>query len=186
MADRKFVFAKLGISKKDRLEIVSLKISISYHSYFDSKAYIDGPIAVDFIDNVSNRTFTVFIPVKDCTRTDVLHWTYDGNGLYIVSVVTDKFGARDICRVFDPSKVAEAIEKLLNGDFDEDLFSLDVTHVFENKNIITLFEDEQLHAYDISGFLSKTLFVDKDNSSSWHFKRCVSNCIDDTNSFILK
>ena len=179
----KLMFAKLDISKKDRLEIVSLSIPVVYHhSYVDSKAHINGPIAVDFIDVISNRSFTIFIPVKNCTRTDVLHWTQNGNGLYIVS--TDKFGPSDICRVFDPSKVADAVEKLLNGDFDEDLPTIDISDAYEKHKYLFDFEDES-NRHDVSRFLSKTLFADEydDDDDYYYFKRSVPGCIDDTRNF---
>lgn len=177
----KLLFAKLDISKKDRLEIVSLRISVSYHhSFSDSNAYINGPIAVDFIDVISNRSFTIFIPVKKCTQTDVLHWTQNGNGLYIVLVDTDKFGARDICRVFDPSKVADAVEKLLNGNFDDDLNCIDVSDVL-NYKYYNIHGNEIETDYDMSSFLTNTLFVDEDYG--YNCRKCISNCIDDTRNF---
>ena len=179
----KLLFAKLDTSKKAQLEIVSLRIHITYHhSFSDAKAYIDGPIGVDFIDVISNRSFTIFIPVKDCTHTDVLHWTQCGNGLYIVSVDTNKLGTKDICRVFDPSKVADAVEKLLNGDFDEDLSIIDISDIYGQHKYSIEFEDELNRP--ISKFLFKTLFANEyyDNC---YFKK-VLGCIDDTHDYALK
>ena len=175
----KLLFTKLDISKKDRLEIVSLKISMTYH-YIDSKAYINSPIKVDFIDVISNRSFTIFIPVKNCTQTDVLHWKQNGNGLYIVSVNTDKFGVKDICRVFDPSKVADAVEKLIDGAFDDDLHCIDVSDVL-NYKYYNIHGNEIDADYDMSSFLTNTLFADEDYG--YKCKKCISNCIDDTRNF---
>ena len=177
----KLLFANLDSNKKDRLEIVSLRIHTTYHhSYSDAAVYIDGPVAIDFIDTISDKSFTVLIPVKDCTKTDVLHWAYDGNGLYIVSVDNEQFGPKDICRVFDPSKVSDAVEKLIDGAVDDDLNCIDVSDVL-NYKYYNIHGNEIDIDYDMSSFLTNTVFADEDYG--YNCKKCISNCIDDTRNF---
>ena len=116
-------------------------------------------------------------------KTDVLHWTYDGNGLYVVTVDTEQCGPRYICRVFDPSRVSGAVEKLIDGIFDDDLNCINVSDVL-NYKYCSIHVNEIDTDYDMSSFLTNILFADEDYD--YNCKKCISNCIDDIRNFILK
>ena len=114
-------FKDLDAKLKDRLEVTSISIRAS-SEYFESKKSIDGPVAIDFHDIESTRAFRLVVPVKSAVCTDMVHWTDNGDGMYIVRADAPSADiSKEICRVFDKSKVAVAVEKYLKGEFDEDI-----------------------------------------------------------------
>lgn len=119
------IFKDLDSSEKNRLEMTSMKIDVIYDhfSYNEEniKPRINGPVVLHFIDIKSGKMFTVLVPVSDSTYTNVVNWEEQGDGMYIVYAISHNGDSREICRVFNESKVAEAVSKYIDGEFDEDI-----------------------------------------------------------------
>ena len=116
-------FKDLEPELKDTLEVVSINIELDYgNNWEESCKEVSGPVQIDIHSSLSNRLFRIFVPTKSSISTDMIHWTNRCDGMYIVkanSINTNK--SKDICRVFDQSKIVDAIRKYLKGEFDHEL-----------------------------------------------------------------
>ena len=184
----------LSASKRNTLEVTSIDINmISTYDYFDStyENKINGPVKMHFTDETSKRSFTVIIPVKDSTFTDVVHWKDEGDGMYMVYASYEGIDAREICRVFDASKVPIAINKYLCGELDEDLMTLSINHM------------QMVDDYDLSKCKFSVQEYDLESNSGIDLDRIgtflngdsrfynplsfrIEHCIDDRDEYILQ
>ena len=173
-----------GVDKSivDRLEVTAIDIRM----FNDFKVRIDGPVSMTFIDRSSNRRFIISIPVADSVKTDVMHWFSNREGMYVVeaySIENDR--SREICTVFDQSKVAEAVVKYMSGGFDEELkYEFDFRNIDFRKYV-------SMYDYDRSMY-SKPLYVDKLNDMLIdcevlkHTSNSVYGVIDDIDDYAVE
>lgn len=177
----RLLFLELDMHKKERLEVVSIAVNTRHMNSYDIYTCMqtNSQIAIDFIDIQSNRAFTVYIPVKTLAYTDIVNWQKNGNGLYVV-VAAGKYRYKNICKVFDPSKVAIAVERLLDGAFDVDLSSINIDEFTHNIYV------NEYNKFNYSCSVSN-MFTNNDNYTYCDASNtCVNDCIDDTNEFAIK
>lgn len=128
-------FKDLDPSLKNGLEVVSIKLDLGYSSrWSEPETSIDGPMSIDFHEIASDRAFRLYVPLKSSISADMVHWADNGDGMYIVRAEAPNANkSKEICKVFDQSKVAEAVEKYLKGEFDDELIC--ETFVLKDKNM---------------------------------------------------
>ena len=175
-----------GVDKDivDRLEVTAIDIRVFMHDFKDR---IDGPVSMTFIDRSSNRRFIISIPVADSVKTDVMHWSSNREGMYVVEAYgLENDRSREICTVFDQSKVAEAVVKYMSGGFDEELkYEFDFRDTFISKYM--LMQDY----YDRSMY-SQPSYVDKLNDMLIdcevlkHTSNSVYGVIDDVDDYAVE
>ena len=176
------LFSEVDKSIVDRLEVTAININM----FNDFKVRIDGPVSMTFIDRSSNRRFIISIPVADSVKTDVMHWSSNREGMYVVeasSIENDR--SKEICTVFDQSKVAEAIVKYMSGGFDEEL-----KYEFDFRTI-DFIKYMSMYEYDKSMY-SQPLYIDKlndmliDREVLKHTSNSVYGVIDDVDDYAVE
>lgn len=109
---------------KENLEVAGISLLFSGHSCYgtkDNNDTIGGPIRISYIDNATGRSFTLVIPIKTGVHTDLINWEHNHTGLYVVSARVPGSNEKDICTVFDSTKVSKAIAMLLDGKLDDEI-----------------------------------------------------------------
>lgn len=180
-----FLFKGLDRSNLDRLELTSMKIDIIYDGYGFNRqsARVNGPFSLRFTDLKSDRSFNVLVPVKDSTCTDIIHWEDNGDGMYIIYAMVNGY-AREICRVFDVSKVPNAVRKYLDGDFDEDIKTIYIDCLIGGKNNSIDYELFEINSEEKLKRFSR--LMDGHDFYRHSSEMQIEHCIDDRNEYLEK
>ena len=114
-------FDNIKTEFKEHIEVLSL--SIKRGSRICNNDQLISPITISFCDRKTNRYFDLIIPIKCAVYLDIENWKNEHHGMYRIKAydVKQHDRCKDICYAFDISKASEAIEKYLNGDFDDEL-----------------------------------------------------------------
>ena len=176
-------FKDLESTFKESLEVVSLNI-LGYSGFSDNfyndclnNCYVYSPIKINFWHSKTNKFFTLCIPIKDSICFDVNSWNETNTGMYTVTVYSTTLHCnRKICCVFDSNKICEAVQKYLNGDFDDEI-NTEMYEIVSKSNYQSYFLSKSYLEYNDIIYEDLNNFQRQFNIKK--YEDCIPSCIDD-------
>ena len=179
----KLCFSEVCPELKDRIQATQIHMRIDRHHNeniidkdgiyeFEYVSKVVSPVYITFKDTKSDKMFMLSVPIKDAMNFNVLDWSHEFHGMYIVEVWSDENAItafhKTICRVFNANLVSHAVNMYLSGGFDKDLADMQLWSSFEY-----LDNNDQWKALAADLLFSSSSC---NHSSLVEVKNCIDDC----------